>query len=60
MKYCICKMQSQNSFFQPTKNFYFQIFSPGRTMAIPIIDAGYKGMSSTGDGNFLADRERVM
>ena len=45
--YCIFKSQSQNSVVQPSKNHYFEIFSPATAMLGPIADSGYERISNT-------------
>ena len=39
--------QSQNSIFQPSESLYFDNFSPGPTIAGPIVDSGSELISST-------------
>ena len=44
--HCTCKPLSQDSFFQPSENLYFETFSSSPTIVGPIIHFGYERMSN--------------
>jgi len=47
MEYCICKIQLQNSVFQPSEGTNLEIFSQGPTMVGLIVDTQYERTSNT-------------